>query len=416
MAEPIVFGPWSGAITSNSAVVKVAVSNQAAIRLLLSETTGGNGDLVNTSSHNPQQLDADSRHKVAGFFLENLKPDTQYHYAIEVNNVVVQEKLGRFKTFPPEDDPFSFRFVCAGDADTGSNEKVFEFILEEAPLFFCHLGDLHYENVHEANTIKYREAYAAALNARRQADLYRNIPIVYTWDDHDFDNNGANSTAPGRKTARLAYQQCVPHYPLVEGKGNVAIYQGFTVGRVRFLISDTRSERTPNDEDDNAQKTMLGVRQKQWLKDELLAGRDKYPLVVWVSSVPWIGKKKKRADSWFGYATERDEIGAFIEDNQINNVCMLAADAHMLAIDDGRNNSGEFGRGRFPVFQAAPLDSTRSVKGGPFLLGPFIDDSGQYGVFTVEDTGGSTVRVTLEGKNVNEGSTLLTHQFESPRS
>jgi alkaline phosphatase D len=351
---------------------------------------------------------------VATFSFDNLNPDTPYHYEIEVNDVVVEEKRGRFKTFPPEDQPASFKFVCAGDADTGSNDRVFEFILREDPLFFCHLGDLHYENVHKANTIIYRKAYAEALNARRQADLYRNIPIVYTWDDHDFDNNDANMNAPGRKTARLAYQQCVPHYQLVEGKGDVAIYHAFTVGRVRFLISDTRSERTPKDEDDDEGKSMLGRKQKEWLKQELLAGREKYPLVVWVSSVPWIGKRKKRSDSWFGYATERDEIGAFIEENNINNLCMLAADAHMLAIDDGSNNRGEFGRGRFPVFQAAPLDSTRSVKGGPFLLGPFLDDSGQYGVFTVEDTGGPTVSVTWEGKNINEG-VLMSFPFNSPR-
>lgn len=416
MADTIIFGPWSGAVTPTSAIVKAAVDNAAAARLLVSENLDGNGDLVNPSTHTPNLISANSKYKVIAFDVKNLRADTRHHYAVEVNAAIVKEKRGRFRTFPQEDAAASFTFVCAGDAETGSDHRVFDAILAEGPLFFLHLGDMHYENVHQGDTRKYREAYEKVWKSKRQAGLYRNVPIVYTWDDHDYDNNDSDITSPGRLTARLTYQECVPHYPLVEGERDVAIYQAFTVGRVRFLLCDTRSERTPKGQDDNASKSMLGTAQKEWLKNELRDGKNKYPLVVWVNSVPWIGRKKESSDSWFGYATERDEIGQFIEAEGIRNVCMLCADAHMLAIDDGSNNQPPFGRGRFPVFQAAPLDSTRSQKGGPFSHGTFLDDAGQYGLFTVNDTGGATVGVVWEGKNVNGGGTLLSHSFQSPRS
>jgi phosphodiesterase/alkaline phosphatase D-like protein len=202
----------------------------------------------------------------------------------------------------------------------------------------------------------------------------------------------------------------------VEGEGDVAIYQAFTVGRVRFLLTDTRSERTPRKDPDGPAKSILGATQKQWLKNRLLEGKDQFRLQVWVNSVPWIGNPQVEdndTDAWFSYPTERTEMGSFIESNGIKNVLMLCADAHMIALDDGSNNRGATGRGGFPVFHAAPLDRPNSKKGEPFSHGIFDDHVGQYGVITINDTGDNTVQVIIAGKH--EEDTLITFDFDSPR-
>jgi alkaline phosphatase D len=351
---------------------------------------------------------------VATFQLSGLTPDTQYHYALEIDGALNSASQGRFRTFPPEETPASFMFICAGDAQTGSEHEVFTAIQSEDPLFFLHLGDLHYENVNSRLLEKYRKAYQQTLESRTQATLYRHTPLVYVWDDHDYLANNTHRFTPGRRQARKAYQECVPHYPLVEGAGDVAIYQAFTVGRVRFLLTDTRSERDPQD-DDGFAKTMLGARQKQWLKEELRQGKTRYALAVWVNSVPWIGACEEHADEWFGYPQERAELGEFIVNEKIRNVCMLSADAHMLAIDDGSSNHPPNGGGGFPVFQAAPLDRFRSEKGGPYSHGAFPKSSGQYGVFRVEDTGGATVRVEWLGKRLGKSAPLVSLTFTAPR-
>lgn len=58
------------------------------------------------------------------------------------------------------------------------------------------------------------------------------LPVTITLTD--------NRSAIPRTRARLAYQQFFPHYPLAAGSGNVPIQQAFTVGRVRFIITDLR--------------------------------------------------------------------------------------------------------------------------------------------------------------------------------
>lgn len=404
----LLFGPWSGGVTDTSAIVKAAVANNLPVQLAVDT----NPDFDHATLHAPDGMSM-SEMTVVRFSLSNLQPNRQYHYALQINGALDLDKRGRLRTFPPADAPASFMFVCAGDAETGSKHPVFSEIAGLDPLFFLHLGDMNYANPHSTALKTYRKIYQKVLNSPTQSLLYRNVPLAYTWDDHDFDSNDSNTTAPGRRAARLTYQECVPHYPLVAGQGDVPIYQAFTVGRVRFLLTDSRSERTPASAEDDAEKTVLGPLQKAWLLQELKEGKDKYPLIVWINSIPWIGKKKTGADRWFGFTTERDEIGGVIEDNQIRNVCMLSADAHMLAIDDGTNNQPPYGRGGFPVFHAAPLESTRSVKGGPFTLGPFLDDEGQFGIVRIEDEGGPQVRVTLVGMNMQQE--ILRYSFMSPR-
>jgi alkaline phosphatase D len=407
MADKILFGPWSGGVTSTSVRVKAAVVNSTNVRLAIS----ANADFADPTFHLPAF--SMSEMTVVTFDILGLKPQTQYHYVLEINGSLMKTKAGRFRTFPPEDAPASFMFICSGDAETGSKHPVFTEIARLDPLFFLHLGDLNYADVHSTQTKKYREAYRRVLSSPTQSELYRRVPIAYTWDDHDYDRNDSNRTATGRLAARITYQECVPHYSLVSGQGDVPIYQSFTVGRVRFLLTDSRSNRSPASDEDNEAKSVLGVAQKKWLKDELLAGKSKYPLVVWINSIPWIGKKKSGADRWWGFTTERDEIGGFIETNQIRNVCMLSADAHMLAIDDGSNNRPPYGRGGFPIFHASPLESTRSVKGGPFSIRPHEDDEGQFGIVQVEDNGGQQVKVIWTGMNMQER--IMTYSFDSPR-
>jgi phosphodiesterase/alkaline phosphatase D-like protein len=418
MADKIIFGPWVGGVTSTEATIKAGVADGGTAQLVVSQ----NSSLSSPLEFLPRVLGASGEMKVLAFDLTGLAPDRQFHYALRINGSIVAERQGRFRTFPIEGNPASFTFACAGDAKGGeifssfSNHRVFDLIRAEDPLFFIHLGDLHYDNVDSAKLADHIDAYRGVLNEERQALLYRNVPLAYIWDDHDFCGNASNRESKGRRAARLAYQRAVPHYPLVEGKGDVAIYQTFTVGRVRFLLTDTRSERTPRKDPDSKAKSILGARQKQWLKDRLRKDKDTFPLQVWVNSVPWIGDPQVEdddTDAWFSYQTERAEMGSFIENNGINNVFMLCADAHMIALDDGSNNRGATGTGGFPVFYAAPLDRPNSKKGEPFSHGIFDDHKGQYGLITINDAGGETVQVTIRGKH--ESNTLVTFSFNSPK-
>lgn len=342
----------------------------------------------------------------------NLAPNRRYYYALEVDGVIDVRHIGRFRTLP--NGAASFKFACSSCAQTGSNHTVFQAIRQKDPHFFLHMGDLHYEDIATNNQPLFQAAYKKVWEAPNQTALYRDVPIVYTWDDHDYGGNSSDMTARSRTAARLAYQTCVPHYPLAAGTGDVPIYQAFTAGRVRLLLTDCRSERHPVSNEDSNQKTLLGWPQKEWLKKELLAAKEANMFAIWINTVPWIDGG--REDGWGQYSTERHELADFIHNNRIDRLLMVSGDAHMLAIDDGTNNrftSAPVEKG-FPIFHAASLDSPPSRKGGPYSHGQIMG-RGQYGLVEIIDNGGTAVQVRLTGFNeVNIPQTEYVYEVNMP--
>lgn len=395
-ASLIESGPWVGAVTPHSAVVKVVPKNGfRKIVLLLGEV----GNPHQWQKILPKSAKGDSLE----FYLERLKPDTSYQYLIEVNGNTENDKLGSFLTFPK--NAATFQFAFASCAQTNSVSPVFTAIKNVKPLFYLNTGDLHYEDISKNDPDLFRKAYRNVLASPTQAELYRNIPLVYMWDDHDFAGDNSDGKSVARSAAREVYQEIVPHYPLVEGNGDVPIYQSFVIGRVKFLITDLRSERSPAAHADDAKKTMFGEKQKTWFKKELLNAKGKYALIFWVSSVPWITKSSKGGrsppDHWGSYTTERREISDFIVQNQITGLCLLSGDSHMLAADDGTNSDySTVGNLRIPVLQAGPLDRPKSQKGGPYSHGVYLPKprEGCFGLVKVEDNG-ADIRVSFSGRN-----------------
>jgi len=373
---------WSGAVTPTSVVIKAKlIPDSSVARIVFSEQP----DLSNPFySEFGTAITSD---QFLRFEIDSLTSNIQYYYAVEVNNTIDSSVTGRFHTFPL--DSGSYTFALGSCAQTGSNNVVFQTIVNQNPLFFFHLGDFHYQNIGVNDQNLFRQAFETVLASPNQSALYRQIPMAYTWDDHDFGPNNSDSTSPSRTASRLTYQEYVPHYPLAFGSGNISINYSFAVGRVMFIVCDSRSARSPFSAADNSAKTMLGIAQKDWFKQELLEAKSSYPLIVWVNSLPWIGVTGD--DGWYLYTNERREIADFLKNYDIKSLCMISGDAHMLAIDDGTNSDYATGGGAgFPVFHAASLDQTPSLKGGPYSEGAF-PGRGQFGLMTVTDQGDSLV-------------------------
>ncbi len=396
---------WSGAVTAQSARVKAKlIADSAEARLAVSEQPDldfpvySNWDTAITVENN----------RVVSFAISGLNSNTQYYYGVEVGGSIDTLAIGKFHTFPT--GTANFTLALGSCAQTNSNHAVFQTIGSLNPLFFFHLGDMHYQNIAVNNPDLFRQAFETVMGSANQSSLCRNIAIAYMWDDHDYGPNNSDSTAAGKMAARQTYQEYVPHYPLVAGTDNVPIYFAFTVGRVRFVVCDSRSARSPFSATDNASKTMLGTEQKAWFKQELLNGVATHALIVWVNTLPWIGVTGD--DGWHGYTNERAELANFIQSNNIKNLCMISGDAHMLAIDDGTNSyyAGGVGSG-FPVFHSAALDQTGSIKGGPYSEGTF-PGPGQFGLMTVMDSG-DNIRVQWSGRNHNNVE-LVNYEFVYP--
>lgn len=399
-------GVWSGNVSPTGATVAVRLNAASQrVRLVVSE----NQNLAPAVYSTAVTTSAASGNTVK-LTVQGLNPDTDYFYGVEVANVLRADPVsrGRFRTFPLGRASFRIAFASCGDFRQ-PDQSAYDAIMRERPLLFINMGDLHYSDTNSTVVEDYRANYDQVLGHAVQGALYRSVPLAYMWDDHDFAGNDSNGNSVGRDTARIAYKERVPHYPLTAPGGTIA--QSFTIGRVRFIMTDLRSAAMDTNLKESATKTRMGASQKTWFKQELINARDGgFPLIVWVSTMPWIAPAKVGDDTWAGFASERTEIANFIRDNRIENIVMLAGDMHGLAYDDGTHSDYATGGGApLTVLHAAALTSEPSAKGGPYTAGP-LPGSQQYGILEVFDNGGASVACRFQGKKVNEG-TKLNHIF-----
>lgn len=396
---PFIGGAWSGNVSPTSVTVSIRLDTAGQrVRLQVSQNEGLTPAVFSGAVTTAVNLGNTVKLTVQG-----LQPDTDYYYGIEVAGVLRQETVsrGRFRTFPIGRASFRIAFGSCSDF-RDPDQRVWNAIREERPLLFINMGDLHYSNTNSTVPDDYRANYDRVLSHDLQGPFYRSLPMAYMWDDHDFCGNDSDSTAVGRDTARAVYRERVPHYPIGPTGGTIG--QAFTIGRVRFIMTDLRSAATPAGTKESASKSKMGTAQKNWFKQELINARDSgFPFIVWVNTVPWIAQAQLGDDSWAGQATERIELANFIRDNRITNLAMLSGDMHGLAFDDGTHSDYSTGGGApVIVMHAAALTSNPVDKGGPYTVGPILGGQ-QYGVLEIYDNGGPSVACRFLGTRVGEG-------------
>jgi phosphodiesterase/alkaline phosphatase D-like protein len=391
---------WSGGVTPHSFNVNAKLTDTSSFVRLVASTSN---QFINPVYSTFYTSDT-TTNKMVAMNISGLTENTKYYYAVESDGILdsSSDDIGTVTTFV---SGFCSFYFATGSCCFNSDHVVYDLIRNIHPLFFSCTGDLHYGNPNSATDINvHRNCYEnLVLSKPRAAALLRDVPIEYVWDDHDFSGNDSDSTFAGKKNARLAYREYVPHYPLPAGTGNNAIYQTWTVGRVHFIHTDCRSDRYGY--------SMLGEIQKLWFKNECLLARNNHEIICWLSSTTWSGST---TDNWGGFTNERTELSNFFRDSLIENMFIICGDAHMLAIDDGSN--GDFSTGnsnpfRYPVFAAAALNQGGSYKGGTFSEGGvFMNPSvyhGQFGIVSVIDSGSSSICIKFIGVRTDSSEDLV---------
>jgi alkaline phosphatase D len=166
--------------------------------------------------------------------------------------------------------------------------------------------------------------------------ILKKIPIVHQWDDHDAGMNNIDKTYPDWDLTQQAFEEYVPTYRLpsvIPG-----IWQKFSYAQVECFVLDCRSQRDPETDPDNANKSMLDGRnlgsegQLHWLKHGLLTSTARWK-IIFTSVVN--NPTTKFPEGWAGYQTEWNSLKNFINTNNIQGVVFISGDLHLGAIDNG---------------------------------------------------------------------------------
>lgn len=215
-------------------------------------------------------------------------------------------------------------------------------------VYSANMADRTHEPVHEIITLNdYRLRYS---HYRLDSDLqavHQQYPFICVWDDHESANDawvgGAqnhtpNTEGPWQTRKNNAIQAYFEWMPIRETAFVNSIYRKIEYGDlVNLYMLDTRLEgrmmqlSATSPGLYNTDRTLLGVQQKNWLKDELLNSSAQWNILgQQVMMAPLLNQNNLpiNTDIWDGYPAERSEILNFIVDYDIPNVVVLTGDFH----------------------------------------------------------------------------------------
>lgn len=219
-----------------------------------------------------------------------------------------------------------------------------DVIAAQKPQAFLLIGDNVYGDTGSnwAADIPTLSASYKKLSSRQEFDRFRRaVPMMTTWDDHDFGANDAGGSFAFKEQAERIYESY--WNSSAEVRGRPGVYESRIVGpegkRVQFILLDTRFFRSdlarmpyrdpaptlgwymPN-EDPKA--TLLGAEQWRWLEGELDKPAD---LRIIVSSTQ-VMTSAHNYEGWTNFPKERARLYELLDRKKANDAILLTGDRH----------------------------------------------------------------------------------------
>ncbi len=199
------------------------------------------------------------------------------------------------------------------------------------------LGDNIYADTSDMDVMRAKYEQLAA-NADFRA-LRSAVPILATWDDHDFGINDGGSDFPMREAAEKEFFDFwdVPADSMRRRREGVYDAQSFGPPgkRLQVIMLDTRYFRSPLKTgekriggpyvpDRDPTKTMLGPEQWVWLEKQLRAPAD---LRVIATSIQCIAEASGQ-ETWSNLPLERERLFRLIATTEADGVVLVSGDRH----------------------------------------------------------------------------------------
>ncbi|MCC5867291.1 MAG: alkaline phosphatase family protein [Gammaproteobacteria bacterium] len=244
------------------------------------------------------------------------------------------------------------RIAFGSCADEQRPQSFWYPILGQSPELFMMIGDNVYATVRdgqvlaEPNVTAMRDAYADLAAQTGYQALRSRVPMLATWDDHDYGVGDSGAENPIKHEAKAEFMDFfgVGDDHAMRARGGV--YQSVTVGpegqRVQLILLDTRWFRSPLKRTDTPMapgrqrylpdpdpgKTMLGAEQWAWLEQALRQPAD----VRIIASSIQVLARNHGWERWGNFPHEKARLVQLIADTDARGVVLISGDRHRGAV------------------------------------------------------------------------------------
>lgn len=320
-SQKIIAGPIQGETTDSSVTFWILVKNVTDLSII------DNNSMV---KFNKVLIREDS---IVNKYYKNLRAfkykinfsrhgSSYLHYAIMLNN----EQFFNYNfTVIPDNNSFLFgscAYIGKGFSKgyrPWNMTKIYKTMAMETAGHMIWMGDNIYLTLNHDLKNKF-SIYRRYLGVRKDKDLNSflsaNIPHYSTWDDHDFGPNNTDGSFKNSTITTNAFLNFWPNPNPVNDKG---IYYSFRKGDAEFFMTDSRTFRNNNG------SSLLGLKQLDWLKNELLNSTATFKFIIISNQVI---NQVKGHESYYDFPNERNALFNFIKEEKIPGILFLSGDRH----------------------------------------------------------------------------------------
>lgn len=254
---------------------------------------------------------------------------------------------------PLADDATLTRIAFGSCARETNDQTIWTTIKAENPDLFLFIGDNVYGDPWTSDPLfadpsmpKMRQSYKTLAKSEPFASLRQDVPVMTTWDDHDYGVNDGGAEYLYKNRAQALYLDAWNVPADDERRARDGIHTSRIIGpdgkRVQIILLDTRFFRTylqvtdergvPGKERyvplEGPHGTMLGEAQWDWLEAELQKPAD----VRLIASSIQVHADGHGWEAWKMMPHERDRFYGMIDQTDAKGVVLLSGDRHAGSI------------------------------------------------------------------------------------
>ncbi len=227
-------------------------------------------------------------------------------------------------------------------------QPIWNAIAETEPDLFLFIGDNVYADIPERpKTADDIRATWDQLADRPEWQAFRdNVPILATWDDHDYGLNDSGKEFPLKRPSQQLFLEFFGEPADSPRWDREGIYAAWTFGpegrRVQIILLDTRYHRDPLIRNPKGREgglgpylprtdgtgELLGESQWRWLEAQLRQPADLRIIGSSIQVVPF----EHRWEGWGNFPHERERLYRLIDRSGANGVVFISGDRHLTEV------------------------------------------------------------------------------------
>ncbi len=347
-------GPMLGYCEQREVLVWVQTNAPATVQIAYVDDAGNR---FFTEKHHTTKADAFTAKLIA----DEVQPGQHYTYEVRINDTPLKldyateftaQPIWRWRNDPPDftvalgsctyvnDEPYD----RPGDG-YGSEYEIFTAIHADRPDLMVWLGDNMYLREPDWYTrTGYFHRYTHTRSLPEMQALLASTHHYATWDDHDYGPNNPDRSWVHKELAKETFDLFWGN--LTSGlsinevtTGSAGITSTFRYNDTDFFLLDNRSFRTPNDQKQTSNKTLLGKAQLEWLIESLIFSNSPWKMVCLGGQVL---TDSGRGESYLSLAPEEQKyLLRRINEEQISGVVFVNGDRHHTEMSEMKLPNGK---------------------------------------------------------------------------